>query len=163
MFYSVLNQATYIRALFKMSGLLSALKLHQNCLKALFLWLCLMVIYVTVIHTFTNLYFNSVPGYKWFNLQSCVGNIPIYACSGTAISCQEGSGTIFLTSASLVRAFYDTEEIYDNLKVGAASHPLLIFACLLRIFVTCFLLCHYRLKCAMKAMKCTRVIWQNMI
>uniref|UniRef100_A0A0E0GWG0 Uncharacterized protein n=1 Tax=Oryza nivara TaxID=4536 RepID=A0A0E0GWG0_ORYNI len=45
------------------------------------------------------------------------GNIPIYACSGTAISCQEGSGTIFLTSASLVRAFYDTEEIYDNLKI----------------------------------------------
>uniref|UniRef100_A0A0D9VAC4 Uncharacterized protein n=1 Tax=Leersia perrieri TaxID=77586 RepID=A0A0D9VAC4_9ORYZ len=45
------------------------------------------------------------------------GNIPIYACSGTAISCQEGSGTIFLTSASLVRAFYGTEKVYDNLKI----------------------------------------------
>lgn len=41
----------------------------------------------------------------------------MYACSGIAIECQEGSGTIFLTSASLVTAFYDTEEVYDNLKV----------------------------------------------
>jgi hypothetical protein len=45
------------------------------------------------------------------------GNTLIYACSGIAIECQEGSGTIFLTSASLVTAFYDTEEVYDNLKV----------------------------------------------
>uniref|UniRef100_I1PHA1 Uncharacterized protein n=1 Tax=Oryza glaberrima TaxID=4538 RepID=I1PHA1_ORYGL len=45
------------------------------------------------------------------------GNTLIYACSGIVIECQEGSGTIFLTSASLVTAFYDTEEVYDNLKI----------------------------------------------
>uniref|UniRef100_A0A0E0KLH0 Uncharacterized protein n=1 Tax=Oryza punctata TaxID=4537 RepID=A0A0E0KLH0_ORYPU len=53
------------------------------------------------------------------------GNTLIYACSGIAIECQEGSGTIFLTSASLVRAFYDTEEVYDNLKAGKRRN----FAC----------------------------------
>ncbi|EEC76512.1 hypothetical protein OsI_14287 [Oryza sativa Indica Group] len=50
------------------------------------------------------------------------GNTLIYACSGIAIECQEGSGTIFLTSASLVTAFYDTEEVYDNLKVIEVRH-----------------------------------------
>jgi hypothetical protein len=47
----------------------------------------------------------------------------LFACSGIAIERQEYL-TRFVTSASLARAFIDAN--HDDIKVGAATHPLLI-------------------------------------
>lgn len=50
----------------------------------------------------------------------------LFECSGIAIECQEHL-TRFLTSASLVTAFIDTEKDHDlgNFRVGADNQPLL--------------------------------------
>jgi hypothetical protein len=99
----------------------------------------------------------------------------LFACSGIAIECQENL-TRFLTSATLARAFIsgDKRKFHDNLKVGAGNRHVLflllvIFKCdhcvlYLSVIIVCsFLALHCRLKCAMKAMKCTRVFCLNMI
>ena len=49
-----------------------------------------------------------------------------FACSGIALQ-RMGNVTRFLTSASLARALIDKRLDHDNLKVGAANHPLLVF------------------------------------
>uniref|UniRef100_A0A0E0L6T5 Uncharacterized protein n=1 Tax=Oryza punctata TaxID=4537 RepID=A0A0E0L6T5_ORYPU len=49
------------------------------------------------------------------------GNMLIYACSGTAINCQEGSGTIFLTSASLIEVRHEGNEVYAKKKLVAVG------------------------------------------
>ena len=50
----------------------------------------------------------------------------LFAYSGVAIDC-DGDATRFMTSASLVKALNDKRKDHDNLKVGAANHPLLVF------------------------------------
>jgi len=56
-------------------------------------------------------------------LQSSVGDITLFSCSGVAIARQGHNLTRFLTSA-LVRAFDGkTNEHYYDLKVGSDIHP----------------------------------------
>lgn len=66
----------------------------------------------------------------------------LFARSGVAIDC-DGDATRFMTSASLVKALNDKRKDHDNLKVGAANHPLLIFFsydnCELCLLFFCFI------------------------
>jgi len=57
-------------------------------------------------------------------LQSSVGDITLFSCSGMAIGHDGYRRSRFLTSASLVRAFDGkTNEHYYDLKVGSDIHP----------------------------------------
>lgn len=50
-----------------------------------------------------------------------------FACSGIAIK-RVGDVTRFLTSANLARALIDDKRLdHDNVKVGAANNPILLF------------------------------------
>lgn len=104
-----------------------------------------------------------------------IGKTVLFSCSGIAIECK-GHVTKFVTSARLVRAISDTKLTKkgdDNSRVGAVNQALLIFSsenplltCLIYITVILcnfFLLCNDRFKYAMKAMKYTKVFWQNII
>jgi hypothetical protein len=50
----------------------------------------------------------------------------LFVCSGIAVH-RNGHVIKLLTSASLLKAFNDARKDHDNLKVGAANHPLLFF------------------------------------
>jgi hypothetical protein len=86
----------------------------------------------------------------------------LFARSGVAIDC-DGDATRFMTSASLVKALNDKRKDHDNLKVGAANHPLLLFLVMIIVnyVYSSFALSH-RLKCAMKTML-SWGFWENMI
>lgn len=74
---------------------------------------------------FPNIYL-SIASYNRFLLRSCVGHKVLFASSGIAVE-RLGHVTRVVTSASLVKALNDQRKEHDELKVGAASHPSLIF------------------------------------
>jgi len=153
-----------MRALVKMSGLGSVMKLlNQICLKVLPHLLCAMVIiYVVILFlVFQQIYIETSLIIN-FTLWSSIGDTVVFVCSGIAIECQEHI-TRFLTSASLVTPFFNTEKDKDDLKVGSDNHPL--FICLFKkLWSLCFLSLpyHCRLKCTLKT-KYTTGSWMNMI